>query len=161
MLLDDLVQHELFLQRRGGVDLKQPALQIRIDEDIVAKQLEAVGVLRNGVHAGYQRLQYDLLYLFFYLLPGNATLLHPLPQHLQGYLTAAQLLLQRQLLLGYVLAIYAEIGEVDVLVVHFLLVQRVALCAQPCEALLVDEGLERVDGGDEDVDAHVELEAVH
>lgn len=48
----------------------------------------------------------------------------------------------------------------DVLVIHFLLVQGVALCAQPCESLLVDEGLEGVDGGDEDVDAHVELEAI-
>lgn len=36
----------------------------------------------------------------------------------------------------------------DVLVIHFLLVQRVTFCAQPCESLLVDEGLEWVDGGD-------------
>lgn len=36
----------------------------------------------------------------------------------------------------------------DVLVVHLLLVQGVAFGAQPCEPLLVDEGLKRVDGGD-------------
>lgn len=79
LLFDDLIQHKLFLQRRRRVDFEQPALEVRIQEDIIPKQFETVGVLRNGVHASYQRLQDYLLNLPLYLLPSYPILLHPLP----------------------------------------------------------------------------------
>lgn len=48
--LDFLVQRRVAAQRRCQVDFKQPGLELAIDEDVEAKELETVLALRRTVH---------------------------------------------------------------------------------------------------------------
>lgn len=85
-------------------------------------------------------------------------------QGLQGYFAAAQLLLEGgkceklfRLFQIKILLLHTEIGQVHKLVMHLGVLQGVSLRAEPGKALLIDKGLQGIDGEDKHIDPHIKL----
>ena len=60
-LFDHIIQKRLTGERRTGIDLNQPALEILIENNIKSVQIKAIRIERNVVLRSDQRLKADLL----------------------------------------------------------------------------------------------------
>ena len=158
LLLYQVVQNVVPRERGAAVDLQQVALQVVVDYDVVPEQLEAIRVARDVLLAGDQTLEDDLLHLHPDLRPIYPALLQlraQLPQ--ADFAPAKGVLVALVRVRLQVVLLHGVVRQVDEDVVQVVRVQVVELRGYPREALLVEEGLQRVHRRDQHVDPHVEL----
>ena len=113
-------------------------------------------------HAGNKRLEHDFLNLHPNPFPLNVISLQFIFELSEGQLTPTKLFLSlgkhpRRLV---AVLLYTVISQVHKLIPNLLQIITVGFSADPRKPLSVNKALERVDGGDQDVNAQVELVTV-
>ena len=165
LLLDEVVEEGVGGETGGLVDFDEPALAVLVDHDVVAEELEAVGVVRDVRLAGDQRLAADFAHLSPDLAPPHVHQPKLLLQHPQRDLRPAQsevrplhLRVLVLLLLPLRLLVYSHVRQVDLLLIQILNLQAVSLTTHSRKSFSIHKCLQRVETSHHHVNPHVKFE---
>mmetsp|Transcript_1821 Transcript_1821/g.4904 ORF Transcript_1821/g.4904 Transcript_1821/m.4904 type:complete len:209 (-) Transcript_1821:587-1213(-) len=161
----------MLLPHRGrGIYLDKPDAEVGVQQQVVAEQLEGVDLVWNVILRHAEGLEDHLDHPCPHQLPIDAQGLQPLLQDPKGDLGAAKhgITLARLRLFVSVVTLHhavlvvtldRRVRQVDKLVVNVLGLRRVGHRREAGKAILVDEGLQWIEGRDSHIRAHVPLVA--
>ena len=172
--LDALVQGAVRAETRQVVHLDEPRLELLINHDVHAKDLEArrifeiirlagaVGMLKGRLH-GDHCLYADVLYLVQHDVSAKSwlLLLDVVKDGREGAFRASvvvNVVVLHEVARRFVDCIIGQVHEKVVKVI--LLWPYIGLCGKPGETLLEHEHSQRVHAEDEHVDSQVELQII-